>query len=82
MLAAGMQVTPVLDRQYFNAIYFREPGGVLFEIATDSPGFTFDEPLDSLGQALKLPERYEPMRDRIERALPRLIWPGPTQASS
>ncbi|MGB3554052.1 MAG: ring-cleaving dioxygenase [Jannaschia sp.] len=72
MLAAGMQVTPVIDRQYFNAIYFREPGGVLFEIATDPPGFTRDEPLESLGEALKLPEKYEPIRDRIERALPRI----------
>jgi glyoxalase family protein len=72
MLAAGMQVTPVIDRQYFNAIYFREPGGVLFEIATDPPGFTRDEPLETLGQALKLPEQYEPMRDRIEAALPRI----------
>ncbi|MEM7711149.1 MAG: ring-cleaving dioxygenase [Pseudomonadota bacterium] len=72
MLQAGMQVTPVIDRQYFNAIYFREPGGILFEIATDPPGFTRDEPLESLGTALKLPEKYEPMRDRIEQALPRL----------
>ncbi|MGR3493554.1 MAG: ring-cleaving dioxygenase [Shimia sp.] len=72
MLAAGMQVTPVIDRQYFNAIYFREPGGVLFEIATDPPGFTRDEPLESLGQSLKLPDQYEPIRDRIERVLPEL----------
>ncbi|PWJ17002.1 ring-cleaving dioxygenase [Jannaschia seohaensis] len=72
MLRAGMQVTPVIDRQYFNAIYFREPGGVLFEIATDPPGFTRDEPLESLGQALKLPDQYEPLRDRIEAALPRI----------
>ncbi|MGR3468413.1 MAG: ring-cleaving dioxygenase [Shimia sp.] len=72
MIAAGMQVTPVIDRQYFNAIYFREPGGVLFEIATDPPGFTRDEPLESLGQSLKLPEQYEPMRERIERVLPEL----------
>ncbi|MEM9797495.1 MAG: ring-cleaving dioxygenase [Pseudomonadota bacterium] len=72
MLAAGMQVTPVIDRQYFNAIYFREPGGVLFEIATDPPGFTRDEELDHLGEALKLPEQYEPIRSRIEAALPRI----------
>ena len=72
MLGAGMQVTPVIDRQYFNAIYFREPGGVLFEIATDPPGFTRDEPLETLGQALKLPEQYEPIRDRIEQILPRI----------
>jgi glyoxalase family protein len=72
LLAAGMQVTPVIDRQYFNAIYFREPGGVLFEIATDPPGFTRDEPLEHLGESLMLPEKYETYRDRIERVLPRL----------
>ncbi|KIT17497.1 ring-cleaving dioxygenase [Jannaschia aquimarina] len=70
MISAGMNVTPVIDRQYFNAIYFREPGGVLFEIATDPPGFTRDEPLESLGETLKLPEQYEPIRDRIEAILP------------
>lgn len=72
MIAAGMDVTPVIDRQYFNAIYFREPGGVLFEIATDPPGFTKDEPLDSLGQSLKLPAQYEASRARIEQILPPL----------
>lgn len=72
MMAAGMEVTPVIDRQYFNAIYFREPGGVLFEIATDPPGFTKDEPLDSLGQSLKLPAQYEASRARIEQILPPL----------
>ena len=60
----------MIDRQYFDAIYFREPGGVLFEIATDPPGFTADEPLESLGEALKLPPRYERARDRIEAVLP------------
>ncbi|RGP37265.1 ring-cleaving dioxygenase [Pseudotabrizicola alkalilacus] len=69
---AGHRTTPVTDRQYFNAIYFREPGGVLFEIATDPPGFSVDESAESLGQALKLPPRYEAMRDRIERVLPPL----------
>ena len=72
LIAAGQDVTPVIDRQYFNAIYFREPGGVLFEIATDPPGFTVDEPLDALGQALKLPAKYEASRARIERMLPPL----------
>jgi glyoxalase family protein len=62
----------VIDRNYFNAIYFREPGGVLFEIATDPPGFTVDEPLETLGQALKLPPQYEAARARIERILPPL----------
>jgi glyoxalase family protein len=69
---AGHSVTPVIDRQYFNAIYFREPGGVLFEIATDPPGFAVDEDVDHLGEALKLPEKYEAHRDRIEAILPPL----------
>ena len=73
LMAAGMDVTPVIDRQYFNAIYFREPGGVLFEIATDPPGFTRDEPLEHLGESLKLPAQYEASRDRIEQILPPLV---------
>ena len=76
LLAAGFDVTPVIDRQYFNAIYFREPGGVLFEIATDPPGFAVDEPVERLDQALKLPARYEPLRERIERILPPLRIPA------
>jgi glyoxalase family protein len=67
---SGLSVTPVLDRQYFRSIYFREPGGVLFEIATDAPGFTYDEPVESLGGALKLPPWLEPERRRIEAVLP------------
>ena len=70
--AAGHRVTPQIDRQYFNAIYFREPGGVLFEIATDPPGFAVDEAPEALGQALKLPPQYEAHRARIEAALPPL----------
>lgn len=73
---AGLGVTPVIDRQYFNAIYFREPGGVLFEIATDPPGFTVDEPVESLGQGLMLPPVYEARRARIEQALPPLRIPS------
>ncbi|MEM1129387.1 MAG: ring-cleaving dioxygenase [Pseudomonadota bacterium] len=69
---AGFGVTPVIDRQYFNAIYFREPGGVLFEIATDPPGFAVDEPLADLGGSLKLPPKYEAYRAQIEAALPAL----------
>ncbi len=69
---AGHNVTPVIDRQYFNAIYFREPGGVLFEIATDPPGFAVDEAPEKLGTSLQLPAKYEPIRDRIERVLPHL----------
>ena len=60
------------DRQYFRSIYFREPGGVLFEIATDGPGFAIDEPLAELGRELKLPPGLERRRERIERALPSL----------
>lgn len=67
---AGHSVTEVRDRQYFNAIYFREPGGVLFEIATDPPGFATDEHPAHLGEALKLPPQYEAQRDKIERLLP------------
>jgi glyoxalase family protein len=70
--SAGFDVTPVIDRQYFNAIYFREPGGVLFEIATDPPGFVVDEPVETLGEALKLPPQYEAHRAEIERRLPEL----------
>lgn len=68
----GAQVTEVRDRQYFRSIYFREPGGVLFEIATVPPGFTVDETLPCLGQDLKLPPWEEPHRTRIEAVLPRL----------
>lgn len=72
LASAGHRTTEVIDRQYFNAIYFREPGGVLFEIATDPPGFAVDEPVESLGTRLMLPPRYEPIRDRITRVLPPL----------
>ncbi len=70
--SAGFDVTPVIDRQYFDAIYFREPGGILFEIATDPPGFARDEPVEHLGEKLMLPERYEGMRSQIEAHLPPL----------
>ncbi|AHM02875.1 Glyoxalase family protein [Roseibacterium elongatum DSM 19469] len=72
LASSGFDVTPQIDRQYFNAIYFREPGGVLFEIATDPPGFSVDEPTETMGEALKLPPQYEAMRDRIEAVLPPL----------
>lgn len=68
-------VTPVIDRVYFHSIYYREPGGVLFEIATDLPGFTADEPLEKLGTALKLPPWLESYRNRIEAALPPIRRP-------
>jgi glyoxalase family protein len=73
---AGLDVTPVLDRNYFTSIYFREPGGVLFEIATDPPGFTADEPAAELGTHLKLPEWLEPRRERLEAVLPELRLPA------
>ena len=66
----GYQVTPVIDRQYFYAIYFRTHGGILFEIATNEPGFDHDEDTAHLGETLKLPARYEPRRQRIEATLP------------
>lgn len=66
---AGFQVTPVMDRSYFHSIYFRERGDVLFEIATDTPGFLIDEPADSLGEALKLPEWLEKNRKQIEQSI-------------
>jgi glyoxalase family protein len=67
-----LQVSPVMDRNYFHSIYYREPEGVLFEIATDNPGFTVDEPLATLGHALKLPAQYESQRAEIEAHLPKL----------
>ena len=77
---SGLGVTPVLDRQYFRSIYFREPGGVLFEIATDPPGFTRDETVESLGTALKLPPWLEPERKRIEAVLPPIEVREPAKA--
>ena len=70
--AFPLDVTPVLDRTYFHSIYFREPGGVLFEIATDPPGFALDESIETLGEALKLPPWLEPKRTVIEKALPEI----------
>ena len=66
---AGWQVTPPIDRDYFWAIYFRSPGGVLFEVATDEPGFARDEPPEALGQTLRLPAQHEHLRSRLERSL-------------
>ncbi len=68
----GLSITPKIDRQYFFSLYFREPGGVLFELATDDPGFTIDEPVEQLGSSLKLPEQYEGSRAKIEQILPGL----------
>jgi len=66
---SGAQPTPVIDRYYFKSIYFREPSGVLFEIATIGPGFTADEPLETLGERLALPPNYEHLRDKLEGVL-------------
>ena len=74
--ALGYNVTHVLDRNYFRSIYFREPGGVLFEIATDPPGFTVDEDPERLGESLKLPPWLEPRREQLEEVLPPLSVPA------
>ena len=72
LLSRGVSVTQIMDRQYFKSIYFREPGGVLFEIATDDPGFDIDEPLLELGRKLKLPPWLEPSREQIAMSLPKI----------
>ena len=74
-----MPTSGIIDRHYFHSIYFREPSGVLFEIADDGPGFTIDVPLDQLGSVIILPPRFEPYRDAIEQRLtplpdPRAGW--------
>ncbi|ODS81226.1 MAG: diguanylate cyclase [Cytophagaceae bacterium SCN 52-12] len=70
----GLQVTDVKDRKYFSSVYFREPGGVLFEVATSAPGFSVDEPVGSLGQSLMLPGQFEADRERISRLLPEIDY--------
>lgn len=77
----GARVTPVRDRTYFRSIYFREPGGVLFELATDQPGFAVDEPPAALGSALRLPPWLEPRRAALVDRLPPLVLPGAGQAA-
>jgi glyoxalase family protein len=69
LVDAGVDVTPIIDRFYFKSIYFREPSGVLFEIATLGPGFTVDEPAESLGESLSLPPNYRHLRDELEKTL-------------
>jgi glyoxalase family protein len=73
LIRAGFRVSPVKNRLYFHSIYFREPGGVLFEIATDGPGFSIDEPAAELGRRLCLPPWLEPVRESIERRLTPLV---------
>jgi glyoxalase family protein len=69
VIVSGAHPTPVIDRFYFMSVYFREPSGILFELATDGPGFAVDEPLETLGQALSLPPRFEPLRERLAQEL-------------
>jgi glyoxalase family protein len=71
-VAQGLRPTEQIDRRYFHSVYFREPGGVLLEIATDGPGFTLDEPMTALGSSVMLPPWYEPQRAEILAALPPL----------
>jgi predicted esterase/catechol 2,3-dioxygenase-like lactoylglutathione lyase family enzyme len=80
VIAAGLQPTPQIDRNYFRSVYFREPGEVLFELATDIPGFAVDEPVASLGHALQLPAQYEPLRAQLEAVLPPIHLPVPPGA--
>ena len=79
--AAGLGPTPVIDRSYFHSVYFREPGGVLYELATAVPGFATDEPVERLGEALRLPPQYEAQRAAIEATLPEIHLPEPTRTA-
>jgi glyoxalase family protein len=72
VVVRGLQITEKINRDYFFSLYFREPGGVLFEIATDNPGFATDETVENLGSSLQLPDQYKAMRDKIEKGLPEL----------
>jgi predicted esterase/catechol 2,3-dioxygenase-like lactoylglutathione lyase family enzyme len=82
VVGAGLHPTPVIDRNYFHSVYFREPGGALYELATNPPGFAIDEPIDRLGERLMLPSQYEPHRAEIEAVLPRIHLPVPASAAS
>jgi glyoxalase family protein len=75
LVESGRNVTPVIDRYYFKSIYFREPGGVLFEIATDGPGFTIDEKVEALGSTLSLPPWFRVRRDTLDATLPPIVVP-------
>ena len=74
--------TPIIDRFYFKSIYFREPSGVLFELATPSPGFTIDEPLETLGEKLSIPPRLEELRPQIEATVKPLTNPRTAERTS
>jgi glyoxalase family protein len=82
LTALGLHVSPVMDRNYFHSIYFREPSGILFEIATDGPGFSVDEAAETLGEALKLPAQYEKARTQLEAILPPIHLPQRASAST
>jgi glyoxalase family protein len=82
LVGAGLNVTPVIDRWYFKSIYYREPGGVLFEIATDGPGFTVDETPEALGTKLSLPPWFQVRRDRLDVTLPPIVVPTTTTTSA
>jgi glyoxalase family protein len=75
LLDAGRNVTPVIDRWYFKSIYYREPGGVLYEIATDGPGFTVDETPEKLGSTLSLPPWFGVRREHLDETLPPIVVP-------
>lgn len=81
IVAAQLSPTPVVDRHYFRSVYFREPGGVLYELATQHPGFAIDEPVERLGESLMLPPKFESQRAEIEAALPLVHLPAATRAS-
>jgi glyoxalase family protein len=82
LIKEGFSVTPVIDRWYFKSIYYREPGGVLFEIATDGPGFTVDEAPEALGSTLSLPPWFQVRRDRLDVTLPPIVVPTTTTTSA
>ncbi|HEU4631653.1 MAG TPA: VOC family protein [Gemmatimonadaceae bacterium] len=82
VVQAGLQPTPVIDRNYFHSVYFREPGGVLYELATNPPGFAIDEPVERLGERLMLPPQYEPSRAQIEAVLPPIHLPVSPSAAT
>lgn len=82
VIASGLRPTPVIDRTYFRSVYFREPGGVLYELATIPPGFTLDESREQLGTSLRLPPRFESSRAQLEAELPALRLPRVRSSAS
>jgi len=82
IINTGLDATPVIDRTYFHSVYFREPGGILFEIATDPPGFMVDQKNEDLGQKLLLPTWLEPDRKYLEKVLPKVTVPSLDKFSS